>query len=120
MNAELFLKWWPILGAVIQGVFLWLAWSMRKMFVTKDELKIFQEELVERLCDHDHKIDTIEAKMQTIPGGRDFQELSCKVNTAVGDIKAVGVSLEGIKELLARSDRQLNMLFRAHMPEGDK
>ncbi|MBF0415609.1 MAG: DUF2730 family protein [Magnetococcales bacterium] len=117
MDAELLLKWWPVLGVVIQGVFLWLAWSMRKMFVTKDELKAFQEELTERLCDHGQKIDHIESGLKTIPGGREFQELSCKINTAVGDIKAIGIAVEGMRELAARGDRQLNMLLRAHMPE---
>ncbi|MBF8271568.1 MAG: uncharacterized protein HW380_673 [Magnetococcales bacterium] len=117
MNAELFLKWWPILGAVIQGVFLWLAWSMRKMFATKDEIKILQEELTERLCDHGQKIDMIEARLQAIPGGKDFQELTCKVNLVSGNIETIIARFEGVKESVTRVERQLDMLYRAHLAE---
>ncbi len=109
-----------LVSAVCVGMVTWINWGMRS--VIKSELaqaKVdhegVHEELERRLADGDVRFARIRADIEHLPDHHDLADLTNRVAAVEGSVKALGATLEGVKDVLVRIERPLNSLVDHHL-----
>lgn len=50
------LKWWPVILCVLQGITMWVGWSLKKQFVSKEDLTAAVEAAMTQASEKDDDI----------------------------------------------------------------
>lgn len=110
------------LGAIGGGV-VYLA---RHTLVTQDDLRErFEEheadhkELDKRLVEGERQFAAIQADLEHLPDHEDIADLKDRIGAVEGSVQALGATIDGLKEVLERVERPLNILVEHHM-NGDR
>lgn len=113
------IKWyWHLAALLVQAVFVWLVWSMRKAFVTAEKCAACQKALSGQVEEMDKRQEVAEVKMQGVPSYSDLTEVLKELESVRGDIKEVRAFQEGQQQSLTRIEKQMDMLMDHHMREG--
>ncbi len=109
-----------LVSALCVAVVTWINWGMRA--VVKSELaqakvdhEEVHEELERRLADGDVRFARIRADIEHLPDHHDLADLTNRVAAVEGSVKALGATLEGVRDVLARIERPLNSLVDHHL-----
>jgi predicted nucleic acid-binding Zn-ribbon protein len=111
-----------------------LIWRLKEVFVTKAH---FHEYLKKHLEDHEHiedrhketekrledgaeKFATILADLDHLPNHKDISDLKDRIGAVEGSVKALGATINGLKDVIERIERPLNILVEHHMGTGDR
>jgi hypothetical protein len=83
--------YWPIAATALQGLLVWVAWSLRQ--VAKAEIAAVDTKFTDKFDDHDVRIQGVESRMATAEG--DIKELPTKEDLAriEGEVKGVGIKV---------------------------
>ena len=114
-----------IVGGVLGflgGAVLWMA---RNTLATKAELHSSFEahgeehdELNRRLEEGESKFAAILADLEHLPGHSDLNDIRDRIAAVEGEVKALAATIDGLKEVLERVERPLNILVEHHMNGG--
>ena len=113
-----------ILGSVLAAVGTAAWWAIRSTLVTKDEMRLRQEEhdlahdVIElRLAKGEAEFAALHADLQRMPTLNDFHALTGRVALVEGAINAQDVKIDGVHAIVDRIDRHLSMLLEFHLKE---
>lgn len=114
-----------LVGSVFAAVGGAMLWFVRSQLVTKEELRRHTEaherahdELDARLAEGEVRFAALHADLQRLPDQKDLVALTGRVAAVEGVVQAQTAAVEGQTELLARLDRQLDMLIGFHLREA--
>ncbi|BAE49275.1 hypothetical protein [Paramagnetospirillum magneticum] len=121
------LKVAEIVGALLGTIGGVLIWMVRHTLVSQDDLRArFEEhdedhkELDKRLVDGERQFAAILADLEHLPDHEDIADLKDRIGAVEGSVKALGATIDGLKEVLERVERPLNILVEHHMNGGRK
>jgi len=143
------LKWWPVALFVFQGLGIWIAWSLSKKYVTREDCKKCRDERDKangkeaeamsradkekaEACKEcreafDKRLDKVEKRgatvdviLETLPKVKDIHDLSISLESLRGGQQAL---TEGVKSLGVSMDalrRNIDMLMENELNGGGK
>lgn len=118
-----------------------LIWRLKEMFVTRADFLDYQknhdvkhgdhekehvrlddrhQDVERRLEDGAEKFATIIADLEHLPDHKDIADLKDRIGDVEGSVKALSATINGLKEVLERVERPLNILVEHHMSGGGK
>jgi hypothetical protein len=107
-----------LLGS-IGGVAVWMA---RRTLVTHDDLRASfdahddrHKELDKRLADGERQFAVIRSDIEHLPDVDDLADLKDRVGDVEGSIRALTATVGGLKDVLERVERPLNILVEHHL-----
>lgn len=107
------------LVGLVQGLVLWGLWSLRKTFVTTKQCGecrlACRKEVDGRLNKQDARAGELHDKVSQAAPREEAAELAKQVEVVRGTINTLRATVEGLGELLARAERQLNLLMEHHL-----
>ena len=113
----------PVAVLVLQLLIGWVMWSMRKKFVTADDLKQCRRECDGRTADVEKRAGEIEIDLaKRLPRDGEVASLQVNIEKLRGEQKALTEAIHGLNEAINRVERPLNLLMEHHLKttEGSK
>ena len=115
---------WPMLSVLtsVASVLAAIAaafclYHLNKRFVSRQEHDDFAAAMSAGQAKHGQRLDVLERRMETVPGGRDIHKLQLAVEEMRGDNKAMRAQLDGMKDAMDGIGNNIDMLVRAHLKE---
>ncbi|AGW12826.1 DUF2730 family protein [Megalodesulfovibrio gigas] len=105
-------KFMPWALLLVQALFGWAMWSLRKEFVRKDDHSLSCSSLAQRLV-------AVEQHLDRMPTAEQWQQLQVAIEEMRGGHKVVLAKLEGQGEVLKRIEHPVHLLMEHHL-RGDK
>jgi hypothetical protein len=59
------LKWWPVILCVLQGITMWVSWSLKKQFVSKEDLTSAIDHAMNSATKNDDEIELSVHELKT-------------------------------------------------------
>jgi len=113
------------LSTVLAAVFGWAHWTLRREMVSRAELARYQAAhddahalLAQRLADGERQFAALQMDIDHLPHVDDVADIRDRVGVVEGLIKVQTAMIEGLKEVLERIERPLNMIVEAKL-KGD-
>ncbi|MEG2173820.1 MAG: DUF2730 family protein [Desulfovibrionaceae bacterium] len=105
---NLFAEGATLLVLVVQGLFAWALWSLRRVFVRSDEfaLHVSRESRAQQALDN--RLTALESRVAQLPDGEALSGLAAAVESLRGDIKVVDARISGVDRLMVRLERALD------------
>ncbi|MEO0034331.1 MAG: hypothetical protein RLZZ501_354 [Pseudomonadota bacterium] len=107
---------------LIAGVAVWLA---RQTLVTHEDLRAWRAEhdrehdaLDRRLADGERQFAAILADLDHLPDQDDLDDIKTRIGDIEGSVRALVATIDGLKDVLERVERPLNILVEARL-KGD-
>lgn len=105
------LKFWPVAVAILNVVFLGVVWALSKTFASKAEL---QAEGGAR-GELEHRVTVVEQRLDQLPDHDDLAHLRDTIARVDKMVATVATEVAGLREVLVRVERPLNILVDRHM-----
>lgn len=110
----------------LAGIFASMGMRLaRRTFATRDEIQQRfdlhaqeHEALSERLAAGEREFATIKADIAHLPDHDDIAEVKDRIGEVEGSVRALAATVEGLKEVLERVERPLNVLVTHHLKGG--
>lgn len=117
------LGWLPgLLQTVGWALVLWVWWSMRQVFMRRDECGTCHQALNERMdaLEDRQRVksadqDRLEQALAALPTVHDIQRLALGLKDIEGDIKGLAQKVDGQGAGLARMEKAVDLLTEVHM-----
>ena len=90
-----------LLILVIQGLFAWALWSLRRIFVRGDDYLLHLQREARRESATARRLSALEEHLRQMPAGDDMAALR-------GEIQALNVRISGLDRLLERLEHGLD------------
>lgn len=107
-----------IILLLVQLLFAWGIWSLRKMFVRKADC----DNHCRAFDDSNHELKradaALAARLDGLPSGGELHTLRVELTAVKGEILALAVQVKGQNDVMARLERSLDMLVNHHI-KGD-
>jgi len=120
------MDWWnivsnlgPMVLLVLQGLLLWVLWSLRKQFVPHTHCDAQCQALAKKHTELEQAQLKLEQAQKALPSADEVQELQVQLAAIVGSIKTVEATVKGQSEVMQRIERPLNLLLEHHLRRGD-
>lgn len=98
----------PLALVVIQGIFAWFMWSMRKEFVVRKDC----DGRCKKLEDKQTKLETAH---QAMPTPEDVSVIKDRLGGIEGEMKGLAATVQGQAEIMRRIEVPLNQLMQYHI-----
>jgi hypothetical protein len=115
-----------LVGGLLGGIASVVVWVTRNALVTKTDLnERFSEHnkahtaIDTRLSDGNQRVAVIENELQHLPKADDIKELTNRVGAVEQTMSGFGAQLDGLREVLERVERPLNVLIDHQLKRGD-
>lgn len=97
-----------LLVLLVQGLFAWALWSLRRVFVRSDDfaLHLSREARVQQMLES--RLTLLENRVAQLPDGEALNSLAAAVESLRGDIKVVDARISGVDRLMVRLERALD------------
>ena len=112
---EILADFTPFLVLLVQGLFAWALWTLRRAFVRGDEYLRHLEQEGRRRQEQAMRVTTLEGRLQSLeqkvallPDAQALGDLAAAVESLRGDIKAVDMRITGVDRLMLRLERALD------------
>ena len=96
-----------ILVLIVQGLFAWALWSLRRAFVRQDDYLLHMQRDVRREAATARRICALEENLRLMPGNGDLAGLHAELSTLRGEIQALSARISGLDRLLERLEHGL-------------
>ncbi|MBF0309477.1 MAG: DUF2730 family protein [Magnetococcales bacterium] len=106
------LKYWEFLYAIVTTFVGWVAWSIRKQMVSRQEFEEARADLVGKVATIDSRVVRLEAESDQV------KELSGKVEKLSDKFAELGGDVREMKGTVKVVADQINLIYRAHIGEG--
>jgi hypothetical protein len=110
------LKYWPVLNIIFIGVGVWVLWSLRATFVSREDLEATQKEIDGRINETKERMIRVEARLETVPTQDEINALTRQVSELRGDVSGIRAKMDGVADLVKQLQRQTNIIVEAHLP----
>lgn len=97
-----------VLVLLIQGLFAWALWSLRRVFVRSDEFGLYQHRMLREQQSLENRLIALEGRVTQMPDGEALASLAAAVESLRGDIKVVDARISGVDRLMLRLERALD------------
>lgn len=96
-----------LLVLVIQGLFAWALWSLRRAFVRQDDYLLHMQRDGRREAATSRRLCALEETLRLMPGNADLTGLHSEVSALRGEMQALTVRIAGLDRLLERLEHNL-------------
>lgn len=113
-----------VLVLLAQGLFAWVLWSLRRVFVRIDDYGLHldrenrqRNEAASRAAALERRLAALEGRVALLPDAEALAQLAGGVQSLRGEIKALDVRIDGVDRLLQRLERALDrqeVFLRGH------
>ena len=97
-----------LLILVIQGLFAWALWSLRRIFVRGDDYLLHLQREARRESATARRLSALEEHLRQMPAGDDMAGLHGELAALRGEIQALNVRISGLDRLLERLEHGLD------------
>lgn len=97
-----------LLVLVVQGLFAWALWSLRRVFIRTDEFALHVSREVRIRQAQEKRLIVLENRVGQLPDVEALNSLAAAVESLRGDIKAVDARISGVDRLMLRLERALD------------
>lgn len=97
-----------VLVLVVQGLFAWALWSLRRVFVRNDEYALYLHRAAREQQVLENRLHALEGRVSQLPDGEALAGLAAAVESLRGDIKVVDARISGVDRLMVRLERALD------------
>ncbi|WP_297828309.1 DUF2730 family protein [uncultured Desulfovibrio sp.] len=97
-----------LLILVIQGLFAWALWSLRRVFVRGDDYQMHLQREARREAATARRLNALEEHLRQMPAGEDMAGLHGELAALRGEIQALNVRISGLDRLLERLEHGLD------------
>ena len=117
---EEFIKqdWLTLATLILQGLWGWLWWSLRKQFVSVDAHNACQDKRGKRLGDAEsnlasitHRLEVVERDMKALPTVQGINTLSVELERLRGEMQGFRAEMKGQRDFMQRTERQISLLI---------
>ncbi len=124
MNASLeYVRAFGWLGTIgINLLIGWIAWSLRKKFVEREDCAVHREEdararerFSSLLAKHEAAMRELGAKLENAPGPERLHQIDLRLSGIEGEQSRLAEALRGIRDILERVENQTTLLMRDRM-----
>lgn len=123
---DLFRHFGWLAAIVINMVVVWVGWSLRHKFVTREDCAQqcaghaqARERMAKLLASHDTSVQALTLKLESIPDNTRLHGIELQLANIRGEQGRLTESLKGIRDIMERVEGQTTLLMRGHMG-GDK
>ena len=131
-------KMLPVAVLVVQGLFVWVLWSLRRNFVSCDACAAaraahdkrqadHRAEYDKRQADYDKRLGCMAAEskelrtsLDSLPKAKDLHEVAKEVEAVRGGLEAVKESVKSLGISIDRLDKPIQLLLEHHINGGGK
>ena len=108
-------KWSPLILGLLQVVGLWVIWSLRRQFMTREDCSQQCKKLADKQTAQEAKQAALEAAHQSMPSAEDLERIQERLGGIEGEMKGMSATLKGQAEIMVRIERPLNLLLEHHV-----
>ena len=97
----------------------WIVWSLHKKFMNRDDCeanrkadKKERERFIQRLTTHEQAVRELNLRVDQMPHGLDV-----RLERMDGEQKRMAEEISGLRGIMERVERQVDLLFRGHMKD---
>ena len=123
---DLLWKLLPVGVLIVQGLFVWSMWSLRRNFVTCDSCQATRAEYEKRQADYDKRLGCVaadgrelRASLDNLPKAKDLHEVAKEVEAVRGGQEALRESVKSLAVSIDRLDKPIQLLLEHHI-NGDR
>lgn len=99
------------IGGLVASAVLW---RLKGEFASKADMAATQA----RLDDVETDVAEIKVRLTMLPDHEDMAELKTRLASVEGSVRVVSTELAGVREVMERIERPLNLLVEHHMKGG--
>lgn len=114
--------WSWLVAIVVNALFAWIVWSLRRKFVTRDDYEADRAKLraaqASLAREHESVLASqaaLTAAINNLPTAKDMHDISLSIAEMRGGMLVLAEKMDGQAELQVRVENQLNLLMRGHM-----
>ncbi|MGE9985299.1 DUF2730 family protein [Desulfovibrio sp. SGI.169] len=97
-----------LLILVVQGLFAWALWSLRRAFVRGDDYQLHLQREARREAATARRLSALEEQLRQMPAGDDMAGLHGELAALRGEIQALNARISGLDRLLERLEHGLD------------
>lgn len=97
-----------LLVLIVQGLFAWALWSLRRAFIRSDEFALHVSREIRAQQSLEKRLNLLENKVGQLPDVEALHSLAAAVESLRGDIKVVDARISGVDRLMVRLERALD------------
>lgn len=116
--------WGWLVLFVIQGLSLWVGWSLSKKFTPRDDCGARHTKDAEAAKALEGRCQSLESRIvlaenviRTLPTREQVHELDVKIVQLGGEQKALAAEMRGTRDSVTRVEHMLNLLTESHIKE---
>ena len=107
-----------LLILIVQGLFAWALWSLRRAFVRNDDYLLHLQRESRRESATARRLSALEEHLRQMPAGDDLAGLHGELAALRGEIQALNALLERLEHGLDRQEDRLRLLPGPHCSVG--
>lgn len=111
--------WALLIVMLVQGLGLWIQWSLSRKFVSRSECEACHRGIDAKVSALLTESAVVQARSEEAPSGTDLAGLETAIEAVRGDVKQLAASIAGQGELIRNLTKMTNLLFEHHM-KGDR
>lgn len=111
-------NWLTLATLILQGLWGWLWWSLRKQFVSVDTHNACQDKRGKRLGDLEsglgtltHRLEIVERDVKALPTVQGINTLSVELEKLRGEMQGFRAEMKGQRDFMQRTERQISLLI---------
>lgn len=116
-NLQELSEWASLIVLGIQGLVLWIGWSLSRRFVGTESCTRNTTALEKRCQTLEGRVTLLESSLENLPTTAQLHALSNKITELAGDQKALAADVRGTRDIVARVEHMLNLLTESHIRE---
>ena len=106
-NFDTVLRLIPLALCIVQGLFAWVVWSLRKRFVTAEDCATCRNKTENKVGKIESRLAETESALRDMPSKAEFHELALTMKELQGDLKAMRASVETLNTMTNRQEEFL-------------
>lgn len=113
------------LAAIIVNLLIaWIVWSLHKKFMNRDDCeanrkadKKERERFIQLLTAHEQAVRELNLRVDQMPPQGSVHDLEVRLERMDGEQKRLAEEISGLRGIMERVERQVDLLFRGHMKD---
>jgi Protein of unknown function (DUF2730). len=97
-----------LLVLLVQGLFAWALWSLRRAFVRTDDYSLHVQRDARREAASARRLDALEQHLRLAPGTADMAGLQNELAALRGEMQALNARISGLDRLLERLEHNFD------------
>lgn len=102
----------------------WIVWSLHRKFMNRDDCEANRtadrkerERFIQLLTTHEQAVRELNLRVDQLPAQGSVHELEMRLERMDGEQKRLAEAISGLRGIMERVERQVDLLFRGHMKD---